>query len=290
MQGMTIAEVRRALADTFRQSGLDSPELDARLLVGHALGLDHTALATAADRTLDAQEANAVAILAKRRLAHEPVARIVGTKEFWGLSLRITPATLVPRPETETVVEAALAAIDADGGRARALRIADLGTGSGAILLALLSELPHTFGIGSDLSHAALVVARDNAMRLGLSARAAMVVCDFGSALDGNFDLVVANPPYIATNDIAALSPEVRCDPPRALDGGSDGLAAYCAIAADAQRLLKPTGRLVLELGANQANAVATLLQGAGLAPAPPHYDLNGILRALSAGVATMTR
>ena len=134
MQGMTIAEARRALADRFRQSGLDSPELDARLLVGHALDLDHTALTTAADRILDRREANAVTALAERRLAREPVARIVGAKEFWGLQLLITPATLVPRPETETVVAAALAAIDAGGGRARALRIADLGTGSGAIL------------------------------------------------------------------------------------------------------------------------------------------------------------
>lgn len=287
---MTIAAVRRALADRFRQSGLESPELDARLLVGHALGLDHTALATAASRTLDAQEANAVAVLARRRLAHEPVARIIGAKEFWGLSLRITPATLVPRPETETVVEAALTAINAGGGRARALRIADLGTGSGAILLALLSELPRAFGIGTDLSHAALAVARDNAIRLGLATRAAMVVCDFGSALDGDFDLVVANPPYIASSDMATLSPEVRHDPPRALDGGCDGLTAYHAIAADAQRLLKRTGQLVLELGAGQAAAVATLLQSAGLAPAPAHHDLNGIKRALSASVATMTR
>jgi release factor glutamine methyltransferase len=288
--GMTIAEARRALADMFRQSGFDSPELDARLLVGHALGLDHTALATTATRTFDAQEAGAVAILAKRRLAREPVARIVGIKEFWGLPLRITPATLVPRPETETVVEAALTAIDAGGGRTRALQIADLGTGSGAILLALLTELPRAFGIGTDLSDAALTVARENATQLGLSTRAAMVVSDFGTALDGSFDLVVANPPYIATSDIAALSPEVRHDPLRALDGGSDGLAAYRAIAADAQRLLKHTGKLVLELGAGQATAVATLLQDAGLTPGPAHSDLNGIPRALSAGVATMTR
>ena len=290
IKGMTIAEARRALADAFRQIGLDSPELDARLLIGHALGLDHTALATAASRTLDVQEASAVAILAKRRLAHEPVARIVGTKEFWGLPLRITPAILVPRPETETVVEAALATIDASGGRDRAPRIADLGTGSGAILLALLTELPRAFGIGTDLNHAALTVARENAMQLGLSTRAAMVACDFGSALDGGFDLVVANPPYIATSDIAGLSPEVRRDPLRALDGGSDGLAAYRAIAADARRLLKHTGNLVLELGAGQATAVATLLQGAGLTPGPAHNDMNGIPRALSAGVATMTR
>jgi len=290
MQGMTIAEARRALANTFREANLDSPELDARLLVGHALGLDHTTLATAASRELDAAAAAALAAFVTRRLAREPVARILGTKEFWGLPLRITQATLVPRPETETVVDVALAAIDAGGSRARALRIADLGTGSGAILLALLSELPCAFGIGTDLSHEALGVARVNAIRLGLSARAAMVVGDFGAPLASGFDLVVANPPYVASGDIAGLSPEVRHDPQRALDGGADGLAAYRAIAADARRLIKPLGHLVLELGASQATAVAKLLRMAGLTPARPQPDLNGIPRALSATVATMTR
>ena len=290
MQGMTIAAARRALSDAFRQSGIDSPELDARILVGHLLGLDHTALATAADRTLDESEARALAALATRRIAREPIARIVGQKEFWGLPLRITPATLVPRPETETVVEAALAAIDANGARTRTLRIADLGAGSGAILLALLSELPCAFGIGTDLSHEALATARDNAIRHGLSRRAAMLACNFGDALDCGFDLVVTNPPYIAAGDIASLSPEVRHDPHRALDGGPDGLAAYRAIAADARRLIKPLGHLVLELGAGQADAVTKLLQAENLLSAPVLSDLNGIPRALTASVATMTR
>ena len=239
---------------------------------------------------LDISEARALTNLAERRIAREPIARIVGSKEFWGLPLRITQATLVPRPETESVVEAALAAIEANGARTRPLRIADLGTGSGAILLALLSELPCAYGIGTDVSHEALAVARENAVRHGLSLRAAMLVCDFGAALAGGFDLVVANPPYIAAGEIAALSPEVRHDPLRALDGGHDGLAAYRAIAADARRLIKPLGHLVLELGAGQANAVTKLLQAQNLAPASARTDLNGIPRALTASVATMTR
>lgn len=287
---MTIAQARRALAETFRKADLDSPELDARLLVGHALGLDHTALAANAGRMLDAGESGTLAGLTARRLAREPTARILGRKEFWGLPLRITKATLVPRPETETVVETALACIDAGGPRTRPVRLADLGTGSGAILLALLSELPHAFGVGTDRSVAALVVARENAARLGFSARAAMVAGDFGAPLAGEFDLVVANPPYIATTEIAMLAPEVRYDPLRALDGGDDGLTAYRAIAADAARLIRPKGHIVLELGAGQADDVAKLLQMEGLSPAPAQPDLNRIPRALAASVATMTR
>ena len=161
--GLTIEVARRAWAAEFRAVGLESPELDARLLVGHALALDHAGLAAFAARSLGADEENAIAALAHRRLAHEPVARIIGMKEFWSLSLRVDGATLVPRPETETVVEAALAAIAATGPRSRQWRVADLGTGCGAILLALLTELQNAFGIGSDASPRALAVAREPA-------------------------------------------------------------------------------------------------------------------------------
>jgi release factor glutamine methyltransferase len=152
----TIAQARRALAETLRANGNASPDLDARVLVGHALGLDHAGLATHAARVLSDAEQDRIAQLAQRRLAHEPVARILGRKEFWGLDLGVTPAVLVPRPETETVVEAALAAIL---DRTRPLRVLDLGTGSGAILLALLSELPAAIGVGTDRDPAALGVA-----------------------------------------------------------------------------------------------------------------------------------
>lgn len=279
--GVSLEAARRALTEAFREAGLDSPALDVRLLAGHALGLDHTAIAMAAARTLNEREAEALAALAARRLEREPIARILGCKEFWGLPLRVTEATLVPRPETETVVEAALDAIDAGGPRTRALRIADLGTGTGALLLALLSELPHALGIGTDISEAALDTARDNASRLGLQARSEFVVCDFGSAPAGGFDLVVSNPPYIASGDIAALAPEVRRDPRLALDGGSDGLTCYRAIAAVAAQLLINQGALVIELGINQEAAVAALMRAEGLTTQPARADLAGIPRAL---------
>jgi release factor glutamine methyltransferase len=280
---LTVGDARRAWAKKFRASGIESPELDARILVGHALGLDHTALAAAEARRLYADEEAAVAALAQRRLACEPVARILGCKEFWSLTLRIDGATLVPRPETETVVEATLAAIEARGARAQTLRIADLGTGSGAILLALLSELPNALGLGCDVSTAALLVARDNARRLGLG-RTHFVACDMTAALRRPFDVIVCNPPYIASREIAALAPEVRdFDPRDALDGGPDGLDFYRTIAASAPALLSPQGVLVVELGAGQAQPVAALLAAAGLAPSPPRPDLMDVPRALVA-------
>src|SRR5947199_7182533 len=173
-------------------------------------------------------------LLARRRLAHEPVARITGAKEFWSLPLRVGEATLVPRPETETVVAAALRALDAKGPRSRPWRIADIGTGSGAIALALLTELPKAFVVGTDISPAALAVARDNARSLGLArdlGRVSYVLCDMASALRGPFDLIVSNPPYIPTGDLDRLAAEVRLfDPRLALDGGADGLRWYRAL------------------------------------------------------------
>jgi release factor glutamine methyltransferase len=276
----SIATARRSLAQSFRRHGLATPELDARVLVGHALGLDHAALAAQAPRALTVDEADTIAALAARRLAREPVARIVGVKEFWGLSLALNSATLVPRPETETVVEAALDALEWPHARGTSLRIADLGTGSGALLLALLSELPMARGLGTDLSPEALGGARHNAITLGLAERASFVACDFGSAIAGPFDLVVSNPPYVAHDDIAALAPEVRVfDPMLALDGGPDGLDAYRAIAMTARHLLSPDGILVLEL--------EDLLAAAGLVTiGGPGHDLLGIARALAVKLA----
>ena len=280
--GDSIGAARRRLALEFRRGGLDAPELDARIIVGHALGLDHTALAAQSGRMLAADEAGAIAALSARRLAREPVARLLGRKEFWGLPLKVNAETLLPRPETETVVEAALSAVDCDDRRAHALRIADLGTGSGALLLALLSELPNAFGVGTDISFAALRCARDNAAALGLSARASFVACDYGSALRGPVDILVSNPPYVARADIAGLQAEVRdFDPRRALDGGPDGLDGYRAIASHAAPLLAPDGILVLELGHGQLGPVTSIFAPAGLAPVAPRYDLAGIARAL---------
>jgi release factor glutamine methyltransferase len=279
--GMTIGRARREVAERLRAHGLDTPELDARLLVGHALGLDHRALTVDSARVLTPPETDRLGADVARRLRHEPVARIVGRKEFWSLPLGITPAVLVPRPETETVVEAALALVE----RGAAARILDIGTGSGAILLALLSELPNAMAIGTDRDGEALLVARRNAEHLGLAGRAAFVACDYGAALAGGCDLVVSNPPYIATPEIATLAPDVRdFDPRPALDGGSDGLAAYRAIAADARRLLAPGGWLMVEVGIGQAEAVTALLAGIGLETSdPPRRDLAGVPRVVKA-------
>jgi release factor glutamine methyltransferase len=278
----TIASVRQALARSFAAAALDSPELDARILVGHALGLDAAGIVSQGARQVTPSERTAIAAIAQRRLAHEPVARILGVKEFWGLSFGLNEETLVPRPETETVVEAALAALGSR--RQHALRIADLGTGSGVLLLALLSECPKAIGIGTDLSANAVACAHRNARALRLHERASFTVCNYGAALMGAFDLVISNPPYVRQCDIATLQAEVRLfDPARALDGGDDGLHGYRMIAADAGRLLAPSGVIVVELGAGQASAVAALFSAVGLAVEGPYPDLSGVPRSLLA-------
>lgn len=279
-----IAAARRIVTAQFERTGIESPALDARLLVGHALNLDHTALASAATRPLTAQERDAIAKLAARRLAGEPVARILGVKEFFGLPFALSPATLVPRPDTETVVEAALAAIGPQR-KHDALRIADLGTGTGAILLALLHELRSATGIGTDIAAEAIETARYNAAALGLATRADFVVADFSAPLHERFDLVVSNPPYIPSHDIASLAREVRDhDPLRALDGGADGLDAYRAIARAAPLLLKPDGVLVVEIGIGQSADVAAILTAsAALESVAIRPDLAGVARALTA-------
>jgi release factor glutamine methyltransferase len=279
--GGSIDAAQRQLARKFRQSGLDAPGLDARIILGHALGLDRTALAAHSDRVLTPEEAADIAELSARRLGREPIARILGHKEFWGLPFKVNADTLVPRPETETVVEATLSSLG-NSRKARGPSIVDLGTGSGALLLALLSEIEGAFGVGTDISFAALLGARDNAAALGLSARASFVVCNYGAGLRGPADILVSNPPYVACGNIAGLEPEVRdFDPRRALDGGPDGLDGYRAIASDVRRLLAPGGVLVLELGQGQLGTVTSIFAPVGLEPVTTRYDLSGIARAL---------
>jgi release factor glutamine methyltransferase len=280
---LTVSGMRQSLVQLFLAAGLDSPSADARILVGHALGLDHTGLAAAGNRSVSAKEREVIAALAQRRLTREPVARIIGIKEFWSLPLAINSSTLVPRPETETIVEVALAAVDAIGGRTRPVRIADIGTGSGALLLALLSELPNAHGVGTDISVEALTTARANAQRLGIT-RAAFAAGDMTSLLVGPFDLIVSNPPYIAATEFDTLDPEVRAfDPRSALDGGLDGLDYYRVLSLSVPPLLTFGGALVVEIGAGQGDAVTRLFSAAGLAVALPHPDLNGLPRAVLA-------
>jgi release factor glutamine methyltransferase len=285
--GASVAEAVRLMAQAFRLAGVEDAEIDARALLGHALELDRAQLISQSHRILEAREIEVASALAARRLKREPVARIVGRKEFWDQMLQVTPDVLVPRPETETLVEAALDFVVRGGLRMEKLRILDIGTGSGALLLALLGELPNATGIGTDISAGALEVARDNAERNGLAARSSFVECNIGEGVQGLFDLIVSNPPYIPRGDIAALLPEVRdYDPVVALDGGADGLDAYRAIATEARRLLAPGGRLIVELGMGQEPAVRALFTKAGFSVGEARRDLAGIPRALGATVA----
>jgi release factor glutamine methyltransferase len=282
--GPSIENARRTLAAQLKSAGDDEAELDARILLGAALNLDLTGIIAQASRKLTPAEAALLAQYARRRIAGEPVARILGQKEFWGLPLQLSPATLVPRPDTETVVELALQLLRAGGELDRSLRIADLGTGSGAILLALLSELPAAKGFGTDISEEALQTAAANAARAGLSDRATFIACDYASGLAGLFDLIVSNPPYIRSSDIAGLAAEVaNHDPLAALDGGADGLDAYRTLIPQAARLLAPGAVLVVEAGQGQSGLIEALMTAAGLTAATaPKADLAGIPRAVA--------
>jgi release factor glutamine methyltransferase len=283
--GQSIDSARRALAARLKSAGVESAELDARMLVGAALNLDLTGMIAQSDRLLGPAEARQLEQHAQRRLAGEPVARILGVKEFWGLPLRLSEATLVPRPDTETVVELALEILRKLPAPEQKPRIVDIGTGSGAILLALLHEIAGAFGVGTDISLTALRTAKANAAALGLADRSAFVACRYAEALAGPFDLIVSNPPYIRSADIAHLSTEVRDHDPRvALDGGSDGFDAYRALIPEAARLLAPGGALIVEAGQGQAHDIETLMTVAELTvERPPKADLTGILRAVAA-------
>jgi release factor glutamine methyltransferase len=282
--GLSIERARRALAAQLKAAQLDEAELDARILLGAALGLDLTGLIAQAARPLTEAEAARLAQHAQRRIAGEPVARILGVREFWGLPFRLSEATLVPRPDTETIVERALEMFR-ERKTSHPPVIADIGTGSGAILLALLHEIPEAFGVGTDLSLTALNTAKANAAALGFAERAAFVACSYAAALRGPFDLIVSNPPYIPSGEIPKLSIEVReHDPHLALDGGNDGYDAYRALIPQAAERLAPGGALIVEAGQGQARDIETLMTAAALtADRPPKADLAGILRAVSA-------
>jgi release factor glutamine methyltransferase len=280
----SVADSLRLLSQSFKLAQIESAEADARLLVGQALLLSRAQLTAESDRLLEAREINMISALAARRLKHEPVARILGRKEFWSLELQLTPAVLVPRPETETVIESALDAVTTRGLRMEKLRVLDIGTGSGALLLAMLRELPNAIGTGTDISADALAVARANAERHRLDTRCAFIATNIADGVAGPFDFILSNPPYIASADMALLPQEVRdYDPRPALDGGADGLDCYRALAGDALRLLALGGRLIVELGAGKDEAVSTLFTKAGLSVVNTRKDLAGIVRALSA-------
>lgn len=280
---LTREEALRRLARAFTQAGLDTAALDACILLLDALGIDMTALVAAPHEAIGLAGAGRLARAAQRRLAREPVGRILGEREFWGLPFRLAPATLEPRPDTETLVAAVLDRLRRERRIDAPLRLLDLGTGTGCILVALLAELPAARGIGVDRAAGAAATAQDNARRNGVGERAGFVVGDWAQALAGPFDVLVSNPPYIETGDLGALAPEVRNhDPALALDGGADGLDAYRVLAATLPRLLAPGGLAAFEVGAGQAAAVAALLAGAGCTDITTTADLAGVQRVVA--------
>lgn len=279
-QSQTILDLRASAVRRLREAGVESAEADARILLAFALGIDAAALLAAPEEIIDADAAVTFENILTRRIAREPVAHITGEKEFWSLPFAVTRDVLVPRPETETIVEAALAAFPE---RECEFRMLDFGTGSGALLGAILSERPHARGVGLDKSKAALDVARRNVERLELAQRAELIEGDWSYRFDCTFDLIVSNPPYIVRSELALLSPDVRDhDPALALDGGPDGLDAYRAIVNRLDELLISSGVAVLELGIGQQRAVSALINTGGrLAVQRTLPDLSGIPRAL---------
>ncbi len=258
----TLADAVAVLAAAFAKAGLDTPPLDARRLVVGCLRLSPADLLRAPERAISPDERRQLESAAARRLAREPVSRILGERAFHGLDFEIGPATLDPRPDTETLVDGALGLIEqglVPGGDSP--RILDIGTGSGAILIALLHRLPAATGLAIDISDAALAIAARNARRHGVADRAMFRRSSWLETVEEEFDLVVSNPPYIPTRNIAALEPEVAAyDPSAALDGGPDGLDPYRAIAAQCPRVLAPAGWLAVEVGLGQAEDVSILL------------------------------
>jgi release factor glutamine methyltransferase len=270
---LTVGSALRQATADLRRAGVESAGDDARRLLGAALGLAAAQILAGPERPLRPEEIESFARCVARRLAREPVSRILGARDFYGRSFAISPATLDPRPDSETLIAAALELAASEACLARPLRILDVGTGSGCLLLTLLAELPGAVGVGTDTSTAALDVARGNAQRLGVAHRAQWLAADALEAVRGPFDLLISNPPYIPTREIVGLDPEVRCyDPPSALDGGEDGLRFFHRLIARMGDVVVD-GWAVLEVGHDQADAVAALLASRG--PATSAVDIR---------------
>jgi release factor glutamine methyltransferase len=283
--GQTLGEAVRSSQRVLNAAGVEDAGRDARLLLAAATGLATSEIIARPERPLSAQEQTRLQAMLKRRCAREPVSRILGAREFYGRRFALSRATLDPRPDSEAVIETALGIAEREGWRARPIRILDIGTGSGCLLLTLLAELPLATGLGTDISAAALETAALNAVSLGVAERASFAQRDALAGIDEAFDLVLSNPPYIPSGDIGELSTEVReYDPRTALDGGPDGLDIYRKIIADLYRVGR--GWVIFEVGAGQADAVALLLQQAFVktrqAEVTRHSDLGGHTRCVA--------
>ncbi|MBT5039208.1 MAG: peptide chain release factor N(5)-glutamine methyltransferase [Rhodospirillaceae bacterium] len=277
-RALSVEDALRQASSVLAAGGIEQPRHEARILLGHVTGLSREALLVQHREILERPLADALTSLARRRAEHEPIAYLTGEREFWGLSFEVTRDTLIPRPDSETLVEAALEFTRAR--RDAGLRILDLGVGSGCLLISLLRELPLAEGFGVDRSVAALRVAGRNAERHGVSARMQLFAGCWGAALSPSFDIIVANPPYVADGERASMMPEVaKYEPAEALFAGREGEDAYRAMAPQLARLLSPQGRIFLELGAGQGARAAEILHGAGLSECERRKDLAGIER-----------
>jgi release factor glutamine methyltransferase len=275
------AEALAFLVETFERCGIEEPKREARMTLCAASGVSPAALIVAPQEPLGSA-ARRVEEYSTRRAAGEPLSRIVGKREFWGLTLTISPEVLDPRPETETIVEAAARVLD--NRRGDPLRILDLGVGSGALLCALLSEFANARGVGVDISAGAANVARANMKACGLGQRAEIRVGDWTRGVAGPFDLIVSNPPYIPSAHLAGLPREVRdFDPWLALDGGPDGLDAYRRIMPESRPLLSEGGWLIVEIGAGQSAGALAIAEQCGLVESTIHKDLAGLDRVVAA-------
>jgi release factor glutamine methyltransferase len=266
-QRHTVGSALRELSTELKLAGIEGPGGDVRRLLAEVLATSSAGVLREPERPLSAAQLDTLRTWVARRKSHEPVSRILGKRDFYGRTFAVSPATLDPRPDTETVVAAALEIMAEEGWQTGSPRILDVCTGTGCLLLTLLCELPHATGLGSDISEPALAVACDNARSLGLAHRASWIRADALEGIAGPFHMLIGNPPYVRTADIAHLEPEVRnFDPALALDGGSDGLAVYRRLLARAGAVV-PKGWIVLEVGHDQAEAVA------GLLAAEPYID-----------------
>ncbi|CAL1690311.1 Release factor glutamine methyltransferase [Brevundimonas subvibrioides] len=278
----TLVSAWKAAQGELKAARIDSPAIDARLLLEAASGASRLDILTDPHRPLTPDQQAALAGYLERRLRREPVSRILGRKGFWKIMLNVTPDVLSPRPDTETILDIAMLAFEP----LQAFNVIDLGTGSGAILLAVLSERPGSHGVGTDISSEALAVARENAANLGLDGRATFLRTEWAAGFgDASFDLVVSNPPYIPSGDIPGLDPEVRDhDPVLALDGGPDGLQAYRDLAPEIARILKPGGVFAVEIGWDQGPQVKALFEAAGLTDVKVVKDLGDRHRVVTNG------
>lgn len=286
--GITRGDAASLVRQHLRGGRVDTPDADARLLMQHVTGLSQLELIARPAMPLTDRQRGELHRLLDRRLSGTPIGRLLQYRDFWGLRFRLSPDTLEPRPDSETLIEAAL-----DRARQRPApprRILDLGTGTGCLLIALLSELPAASGLGTDLSASALRTAAENAETNGVIGRASFAESSWAGNIHERFDLIVSNPPYIPSKDIEGLSDEVRFhDPLLALDGGSDGLDAYRVILADLPRLMNPGAVAVLEMGAGQEHDLRRLAAETGLAVVGTRTDLGGHVRAISLNTMPQT-